>query len=145
GVRTEASGGASTWEPWLAQLEGGHPMDLVHASVVLVGDDAGGLFTCGMHAFGLPEERRRLERWPDHRHHPDDGRHNPFGSWRLLPDEAGARVVVTSIARGALRSKALRSSARCTLFATSFSEDSIPCRLCASSSRFFPSSPVSSA
>jgi hypothetical protein len=31
-------------------------------------------------------ERRALERWPDHRHHPDDGRHNPFGLWRLLPE-----------------------------------------------------------
>ena len=29
--------------------------------------------------------RRVIERWPDHRHHPDDGRHNPFGLWRLLP------------------------------------------------------------
>lgn len=26
----------------------------------------------------------KLERWPDHRHRPDDGRHNPFGVWRLL-------------------------------------------------------------
>ncbi len=25
---------------------------------------------------------RVLERWPDHRHQPDDGRHNPFGLWR---------------------------------------------------------------
>jgi len=30
-------------------------------------------------------ERRVLERWPDHRHDPADGRHNPFGIWRLLP------------------------------------------------------------
>ncbi|MEQ1565182.1 MAG: hypothetical protein ABMA64_06050 [Myxococcota bacterium] len=29
-------------------------------------------------------DRRALERWPDHRHHPDDGRHNPFGIWRFL-------------------------------------------------------------
>ena len=28
--------------------------------------------------------RRTIERWPDHRHHPDDGRHNPFGVWRFL-------------------------------------------------------------
>jgi hypothetical protein len=41
--------------------------------------------------------RRVLERWPDHRHHPDDGRHNPFGVWRFLPEgqlglEAGKLV-----------------------------------------------------
>lgn len=131
GVRAEASGSASKWEPWLAGLESGHPMDLVHSSVVIVGDEGGGIFTCGMHAFGLPEaeihladahravkcvdvlcayqvaeqpvlatghtfqpdaqsERRRLERWPDHRHDPNDGRHNPFGSWRLVPDDEGA-------------------------------------------------------
>jgi hypothetical protein len=30
---------------------------------------------------------RTLERWPDHRHHPNDGRHNPFGVWRLLRGE----------------------------------------------------------
>ena len=29
---------------------------------------------------------RVLERWPDHRHHPEDGRYNPFGVWRLLPE-----------------------------------------------------------
>lgn len=28
-------------------------------------------------------EPRVLERWPDHRHHPNDGRHNPYGVWRL--------------------------------------------------------------
>lgn len=32
--------------------------------------------------------RRVLERWPDRRHHPDDGRHNPFGLWRFLPEGA---------------------------------------------------------
>lgn len=32
--------------------------------------------------------RRKIERWPDHRHHPDDGRHNPFGLWRFLPEGA---------------------------------------------------------
>lgn len=32
--------------------------------------------------------RRVLERWPDHRHHPDDGRHNTFGLWRFLPEGA---------------------------------------------------------
>jgi hypothetical protein len=33
--------------------------------------------------------RRTLERWPDHRHQPNDGRYNPFGLWRFL--EPGAR------------------------------------------------------
>jgi len=28
--------------------------------------------------------RRTLERWPDAVHHPEDGRHNPFGVWRFL-------------------------------------------------------------
>lgn len=37
---------------------------------------------------------RTLERWPDHRHHPSDGRHNPFGLWRLLlPAEARVEAV----------------------------------------------------
>lgn len=31
---------------------------------------------------------RSFERWPDHRHAPGDGRHNPFGLWRLLPVDA---------------------------------------------------------
>jgi hypothetical protein len=39
---------------------------------------------------------RTLERWPDHRHRPNDGRHNPFGIWRLLP-EADARVQPTKL------------------------------------------------
>lgn len=39
---------------------------------------------------------RTLERWPDHRHHPNDGRHNPFGIWRLLPDR-DARVQPTKL------------------------------------------------
>ena len=34
---------------------------------------------------GVDAERRVLERWPDHRHHRGDGRHNPFGLWRFLP------------------------------------------------------------
>jgi hypothetical protein len=32
------------------------------------------------------KQRRTIERWPDHRHHPDDGRYNPYGLWRLLPE-----------------------------------------------------------
>lgn len=36
-------------------------------------------------------ERRYLERWPDPVHEVEDGRHNPFGVWRIL--EAYRRVV----------------------------------------------------
>jgi hypothetical protein len=32
------------------------------------------------HADAAP---RAFDRWPDHRHHPNDGRHNPFGVWRF--------------------------------------------------------------
>lgn len=31
------------------------------------------------------EEPRIVERWPDARHAPDDGRYNPYGVWRLQP------------------------------------------------------------
>ncbi len=39
------------------------------------------------HTFRPDEDspRRVLERWPDHRHAQGDGRHNPFGIWRVLP------------------------------------------------------------
>lgn len=38
-------------------------------------------------------ERRVLERWPDPHHASDDGRHNPFGHWRLqLPKVARVRA-----------------------------------------------------
>ena len=41
--------------------------------------------------------RRVLERWPDHRHDPEDGRHNPFGLWQLrTPDSA--RLKATKLA-----------------------------------------------
>lgn len=130
-VRVEASGCATTLPDWITLLEDGDPMDLIRCAVIIVGDDDDSLFTCGMHAFDLPEvqirlddpqeaivwldtlcafqiaeqpvlgtghtfrpdadaERHRLERWPDHRHDPDDGRHNPFGVWRLVPDGPGA-------------------------------------------------------
>jgi hypothetical protein len=37
--------------------------------------------------------RRALERWPDHRHHPEDGRYNPFGIWRHVhPVEARVKA-----------------------------------------------------
>ena len=44
------------------------------------------------HTFRPDEDapRRKFERWPDHRHRPNDGRHNPFGLWRFLePGESG--------------------------------------------------------
>ncbi len=41
-------------------------------------------------------ERRHIERWPDHRHHVDDGRHNPFGVWRL-PTKDASRVTATGL------------------------------------------------
>ena len=46
-------------------------------------------------------QRRNFVRWPDHRHHPDDGRHNPFGVWRFRkPGSPGiqpARLALTMI------------------------------------------------
>jgi len=38
-------------------------------------------------------ERRSFERWPDHRHDPNDGRHNPFGIWRFRePGDTGLQA-----------------------------------------------------
>jgi len=139
-VRVEASGAASTWEPWIEQMASGLPFDLYASSVVLVGGEDGTFFTCGMHVFDLPDAqitmgdardatawldtfcvyqiaeqpglatghtfqpdanatRRAFDRWPDHRHHPRDGRHNPFGLWRFrqpgAPGPAGNDLVPT--------------------------------------------------
>ncbi len=129
-VRAEASSCASTWESWLQRLESGDADRLVYSAVSIIGGE-GEFFTCGMHAFDLPDaeiflnderaaielldvlctfqlaekpvlatghtfrpdadsDRRRLERWPDHRHRSNDGRRNPFGLWRLVPDDASA-------------------------------------------------------
>jgi hypothetical protein len=45
--------------------------------------------------------RLAFDRWPDHRHHRDDGRHNPFGLWRFRQPGAagptGAKLVPTII------------------------------------------------
>ncbi len=128
-VRMEASGNFIDWETWLGWLESGEPRGLYFAGVILVAAEDGGLFSCGMHHFGLPDAEIKglavedaanwlnllnvwqladkpvlgsghtfqlseetqtyaMERWPDHRHHPSDGRHNPFGLWRLMPKEA---------------------------------------------------------
>lgn len=131
-VRMEASGAASTWEPWLEQLESNDLARVYATAVLLVQGEGGAMFTCGMHHFDLPDAeiqmaeasdaaawldtfntyqlveapallsghtfhpdadlpKRVIERWPDHRHHPSDGRHNPFGIWRFL--EPGVRGV----------------------------------------------------
>ena len=62
-------------------------------------------------------QRRKLERWPDHRHHPNDGRHNPFGLWRLLDDadpglEALSTVPTVMPSLAALLVAAERAAAR---------------------------------
>ncbi len=131
-VRMEGSGAASEWQPWLERVESREPAAIYDSAVLIVRDDDGIYFTCGMHQFDLPDAQiapdepgvaigwldafntyqlaenpplgsghtfrpnadvpaRTLERWPDHRHHPSDGRHNPFGVWRLLLESA-ARV-----------------------------------------------------
>ena len=45
--------------------------------------------------------RRAFDRWPDHRHHPNDGRHNPFGLWRFrepgAPGVRAAKLVPTIV------------------------------------------------
>ncbi|MFO0697082.1 MAG: hypothetical protein U0230_26140 [Polyangiales bacterium] len=42
-------------------------------------------------------KRRILERWPDARHRVGDGRHNPFGLFRFLPEDAPPRRVVDPV------------------------------------------------
>jgi hypothetical protein len=133
-VRMEASGAASSWEPWLERLESGDSFRIYESAVLAVHGEDSILFTCGMHHFDLPDaqvalqdpreavgwldafceyqltdepglasghtfrpradaQQRVLERWPDHRHHPSDGRCNPFGIWRLLePGASGLRA-----------------------------------------------------
>jgi hypothetical protein len=103
----------------VAQGEGGtvftcgmHVFDLPDAEITLADQDEasawldsfctyqleeGPVFTSG-HTFRptADAERRVLERWPDGRHDPSDGRHNPFGLWRLqMP--ASARVKAASL------------------------------------------------
>lgn len=126
-IRVEASGGAWPWEPWLERLEANTAWALYECATIVVADEDGTVFTCGMHAFDLPDAqiqmsdtraaiewldtfcvyqideqpalasghtfrpdadstRRTLERWPDDRHRPQDGRHNPFGVWRFLAE-----------------------------------------------------------
>lgn len=61
--------------------------------------------------------RRVLERWPDHRHHPEDGRQNPFGVWRFLAQgqqgvEASSMTPVIMPSLAALLSNAERSAGK---------------------------------
>ena len=134
-IRMEASGAASPWETWLARFESGVASVAYASAVLVVEDDDGLMFTCGMHQFQLPDAqlalgdareniawldafceyqlderpvlmsghtfrpdsaapKRVIERWPDHRHDPNDGRYNPFGLWRLL-EPAEARVTAS--------------------------------------------------
>ncbi|HYP77538.1 MAG TPA: hypothetical protein VER12_16315 [Polyangiaceae bacterium] len=58
-VRMEASGCASSWETWLECMDSGSPAALYESVVVIVGDDDE-MFTCGMHAFDLPDARISL-------------------------------------------------------------------------------------
>ena len=61
----------------------GHDPDLlsVFCGHQVVEDPA--LWTGHAFAADADQPRRALERWPDYRFAPDDGRHNPFGVWRM--------------------------------------------------------------
>lgn len=82
---------------------GMHHFDLPDAEIAAGSDlDAAAHWLHAFHLFQLVEsptlasghtfqpdadaKRRVFERWPDGRHHPDDGRANPFGSWRFLAE-----------------------------------------------------------
>jgi hypothetical protein len=61
--------------------------------------------------------RRVLERWPDHRHDPRDGRRNPFGLWRLQEPgstrvQAGALIPTIVPSLVAILASAERSQGR---------------------------------
>lgn len=60
-VRMEASGCASAWGTWLACVESGVASRLYQCAVLLVQGDDGELFTCGMHAFDLPDAKVTLD------------------------------------------------------------------------------------
>jgi len=82
---------------------GMHHFDLPDAEMPVGADlDAAARWLHAFHLFQLVEsptlasghtfqpdvdaKRRVFERWPDGRHHPDDGRANPFGLWRFLAE-----------------------------------------------------------
>jgi len=72
----------------------GHDPDLVSVfcSFQVVEDPV--LMTGHTYGADADQPRRAIERWPDYRFGPDDGRHNPFGFWRLT--EPGVPGPVTS-------------------------------------------------
>lgn len=59
-VRMEASGAASGWDEWLEHLDAGLPRGAYAASVVMVEDEPGVVFTCGMHQFDLPDAKIKM-------------------------------------------------------------------------------------
>ena len=54
-IRTEGSGAAIAWPEWLAACDAGDSWSMADVSVLVVGDEGGGAFTCGMHMFGHPD------------------------------------------------------------------------------------------
>ncbi|MBS2025181.1 MAG: hypothetical protein JST92_22500, partial [Deltaproteobacteria bacterium] len=54
-IRMEASGAASAWEPWLERMQSRRASSIYESAVLLIHDDEGVVFTCGMHQFDLPE------------------------------------------------------------------------------------------
>lgn len=58
-VRMELSGGASTWESWLARLDSGSVVDIYDAAVILV-RDGDTVFSVGMHHFDRPDAEIRM-------------------------------------------------------------------------------------
>ncbi len=85
---------------------GMHQFDLPDAEIDVVAPEDSAAWLAALNLFQLVEQpvlasghtfrpderhaRRVLERWPDHRHRDSDGRHNPFGVWRLVGDDADA-------------------------------------------------------
>jgi hypothetical protein len=70
-VRMEASGAASSWEPWLERLESNHLFRIYQSAVIMVQGDGSTTFTCGMHHFDLPDaqiamhDSRKAIEWLD--------------------------------------------------------------------------------
>lgn len=63
----------------------GHDPDLVSGLSAVQVVDKPRLMTGHTYSPGADQPRWTLQRWPDYRFTPDDGRHNPFGFWRLTP------------------------------------------------------------
>jgi hypothetical protein len=58
-VRMELSGGASTWDTWLARLDSGSVVDIYDAAVIMV-RDGDTIFSVGMHHFDRPDAEVRM-------------------------------------------------------------------------------------